>query len=357
MAATKYTYSVSGDFPNQKVDVNRLSVEIRDSAIVTALDYVDVSDDVCDIWFKDELSVGDQTVLDGVVAAHSGEPLPNSTVPVDVTNQALDSTGRTITVPEPETDKKMVNIATHNFCDRCTWWQNATQVTDETLSEDSATVFSATNDHWIDLNHGRFYLESRVPNLSNYYPVVKVDDVTMTERTPFTDSGGDYAVNYDTGVVTFAASQTGKTVTASYYYGVSSLFTVAPDAGKILWVRDSEVQFSADVVMTDTINFQAWAYNPADLPNKVPVTQVTDYKTLRNFIEEAKGVYPTVPAIGGSGPRGLSQSHVVFPFKYTQVKALASSMGVEIRIWMDDHTEFTGEFGTATFYCSSYDES
>jgi hypothetical protein len=346
---TKYTYSISTDFPNGKVATDRLTLEIQQSAIVTALDYIETTGDDCDIWFKDPLSAGDQTVLDGVIAAHSGEPLSNN-------DPAVDSMKRTITVPEPETDKKMVNIVSHNFCDQCTWWQNSAEVTDETLSEDSGTIFSAANDHWIDLSHGRFYLESRVPNLSSYYPVVKVDGVTMTEREPFSDTGGDYVVDYDAGTVTFAASQTGKTVTASYHYGVNSLFTVAPDDGKILWVRDSEVQFSTDIVMTDTINFQAYAYNPADLPNKVPVTQVTDYKTLRNFVEEAKGVYPKVPAIGGSGPRGLSQEHVVFPFKYTQVKALYSSMGLEIRVWMDNHTEFEGEFGTPTFYCSSYDE-
>jgi len=77
MAATKYTYSISDDFPNHKVDVNRLTMEILGSAIVTALDYINTSGDDCDIWFKDELSAGDITALDAVVAAHSGEALPD----------------------------------------------------------------------------------------------------------------------------------------------------------------------------------------------------------------------------------------------------------------------------------------
>jgi hypothetical protein len=346
---TKYTYSISADFPNGKVDTTRLSNEIRASSISIALDYINTSGDDCDIWFKDVLDTGNQTTLNTVVANHSGEPIPNN-------EPAIDSNNRTITVPEPETDKAMLNIVTHNFCDKTTWWQQSTAVTDETLTNSGDNLtFNSAHDGWIDLTHGKFYLEDRITDRDNYVPVVKVEGVVKTERTPFSESGGDYTVDYSTGAVTFASAQTG-TVTASYYYAGSSLFTVAPDAGKVLWVRDSEVQFSADVEMHSTINFQGFAYNPSDLPNKIPVTGKTNYKTLRNFIEEAKGCYPVIPAIGGSGPRGLTQQHVVFPFKYTQVKALKSSLGLEIRVWMDDDVEFSGEFGTATFYCSSYAE-
>lgn len=346
---TKYTYSISTDFPNGKVAPSRLTQEIQASSISIALDYINTSGDDCDIWFKDVLSSGDQTTLDGVVAAHSGDPIPNN-------DPAVDSMRRTITVPEPETDKSMVNLVTHNFCDKTTWWQQSTQVTDETLTDSGDQLtFTSAHPEWIDLTHGKFYLEDRIATRDNYIPVIQVDGVTKTERAPFATSGGDYVIDYHSGTVTFASVQTG-TVTASYYYAGSSLFTVAPDAGKVLWVRDSEVQFSADIVMHSTINFQAWAYNPADLPNKIPVSLTTNYKTLRNFIEEAKGCYPVIPAIGGSGPRGLSQQHVVFPFKYTQVKTLKSSYGLEIRVWMDEDVEFDGEFGTATFYCSSYDE-
>lgn len=82
MAATKYTYSISGDFPNAKVSLDRLSEEIQTSPIVTALDYVNAAGDDCDIWFKDALSGGDETLLDGIVAAHSGEPLPEAATPI-----------------------------------------------------------------------------------------------------------------------------------------------------------------------------------------------------------------------------------------------------------------------------------
>ena len=76
MAATKYTYSISTDFPNGVVATDRLTVEIQDSTIITALDYINTSGDDCDIWFKAAISAGDETTLNGIVAAHSGEPLP-----------------------------------------------------------------------------------------------------------------------------------------------------------------------------------------------------------------------------------------------------------------------------------------
>ena len=74
MAATKYTYSISSDFPNQKVNSEKLTQQIEASAIATALDYVNTDGDECDIWFADALSGGDETLLDGIVASHDGGP-------------------------------------------------------------------------------------------------------------------------------------------------------------------------------------------------------------------------------------------------------------------------------------------
>jgi hypothetical protein len=75
MAATKYTYSIFTDFPNQQVNPGALAEEISDSSISSAaLLYIATSGDDCDIWFDDPLSSGDETTLDGLVAAHTGVP-------------------------------------------------------------------------------------------------------------------------------------------------------------------------------------------------------------------------------------------------------------------------------------------
>ena len=72
MANTKYTFSITGDFPNNKVSGSKLTTEIGNSSIVYALHSITTTDDVCDVWFKDALSGAEETTLSGIVAAHDG---------------------------------------------------------------------------------------------------------------------------------------------------------------------------------------------------------------------------------------------------------------------------------------------
>ena len=76
---TSYVFSIHDDFPNHALASDRLTIEIGESAIVTALDGISTSGDVCDIVFKAALSEGDEALLEGLVAAHSGENLPQVT--------------------------------------------------------------------------------------------------------------------------------------------------------------------------------------------------------------------------------------------------------------------------------------
>jgi len=84
---TTYTFSIENDFPNHKVASDRLTQEIQTSAIVTVLDCISTAGDDCNIVFKDALSPTDESLLDGIVAVHSGEPLPSESQPVEVTNK------------------------------------------------------------------------------------------------------------------------------------------------------------------------------------------------------------------------------------------------------------------------------
>lgn len=80
MPLTEYQYT-QADFPGGTCNPLRLQDEIRSSAIVTSLNRVGTSGGSYDlgvlsgtytvsIWFNDTLSGGDETLLDGVVAAH-----------------------------------------------------------------------------------------------------------------------------------------------------------------------------------------------------------------------------------------------------------------------------------------------
>jgi hypothetical protein len=84
MAETTYTYSISQDIVAGVVDPTRLSHEIDDSSISTALARIDTSGDTLDVSFSDSLSAGDKTTLDGdtsapaggIIGSHSGIPWP-----------------------------------------------------------------------------------------------------------------------------------------------------------------------------------------------------------------------------------------------------------------------------------------
>ncbi len=345
MAEMKYTYSISADFPNQKVAPDRLLEEVRDSSITVAVDYINTSGDDCDVWFKDELSAGDKTVLDGLVAVHSGEPLPIPAPPES-------PSGVPLVEPQPREGSSLV-VVTHNWCDKTTWFSQSNRITGETLADSGdGLTFGSANANWIDLTHGKHYREDVLS--APYLPVVRVGGVVKTERAPWAESGGDFEIDYAAGNVTFFSTPSGV-VTADYSAAAGSTFIVAPSAGKRLVIESSEVQFADDIDMADSIHFQPWAYNPADLPNKVAVAAATTYKTIKDYVDEAIGVYPQVPAIGGAS-RGLTRPHVVFPFNYKTVKELKSSQGLEIRIWLEADKVFGGEFSTATFYCTSKEE-
>lgn len=266
---------------------------------------------------------------------------------------SLDGLGRTRVSSEPRKDGDSVVVASHNWCDRTTWYGQSVPVLAETLSDSGdGLTFTSEHPNWIDLSHGKLYREDIIS--APYLPVIKVDGVVQTERAPFAVSGGDYHIDYALGQVIFASAQTGI-VTADYSYENGSMFVVSPSAGKVLWVEKSEVQFSLDVELLANIHFQAWAYNPQDLPNKAPASSRTTYKVARDYVDEAQGVYPQVPAFGGTS-RGLQIGHLVFPFNYLQLKELQSSYGLEIRVWVEGDVKFGGTFATATFYCSSYTE-
>src|ERR1019366_3135364 len=75
------------DYSKTPVSVDRLSQEIQQSTIITALDHINLFGTAVSIFFKADLSDADKTALDTVVAAHTGVPLPENTAqPVSLTN-------------------------------------------------------------------------------------------------------------------------------------------------------------------------------------------------------------------------------------------------------------------------------
>jgi hypothetical protein len=241
---------------------------------------------------------------------------------------------------------------TSNWCDPCTWYQKATRVVDEIADCDNPgtyTQYSVSHTNLIDTFHGRLSGEDFIKDTNNnsFRIIVKINDVTKTEQDPHTASGGDYTINYESGVVTFlSARQSGDVIKVTYHYSDGSEFIIKPESGKKLKIKTTEVQFSKDIVITDTVKFQLYV---GGYPYGDPVV----YKTLMDYINEANGAYPEIAAMGGSGWRNMAQGVATFPWTYQAVTELKSSLGMEIRIKLEHETPFDGATATATFYCLS----
>lgn len=244
---------------------------------------------------------------------------------------------------------------TQNLSDPTTWYTKSTRKTAQTMTDSGdGLTWTCAFANWINISHGKIFDEEVLAaGESHGYAVeVKVNTVVQTMRTPFADSGGDYTVDYAAGTITFAVSQADKGVTASFSYETGSEWVLAPTEGRYLDIEVAEVQFSKDVILNDDVDFEIWVYNPADLPNKVMYSRTT-YRHFRNFIDEALGSYPVVPAMGGA-KRGVTQDVYGFPFRYGTVRRIDSAVGAELRVRLRNDVAFGGEFATATFYCTSH---
>jgi len=258
---------------------------------------------------------------------------------------------------EPRVGTELVMV-THNFCDPTTWFTSSVRSENEVLTDSGdGLVWNSAHPNWIDLQHGKIFDEdafsSDVPH--GYAVTVTVDGVEAIPRAPFKASGGDFEVNYADGQVTFFSSKAGQEVVATYSYATDSTWILMPDQGYRVDIESVEAQFSSDVIMRDTIQFTIYGYNPADLPNKVPYA-TTNYKSMRNFIDEAQGSYPLVPAIGGLEGRGTTHEIYGFPFRYGTIRKMPSSYGLELHVKLTDDLAFSGEHATATFYCTVREE-
>lgn len=388
---TKYTYSISINFPNHKVSTDRFTNEIRSSAISIALDYINTSDDDCDVWFKDDISTGEKAILDSLVSVHSGEPmpqpqyLPDGTPIVELHNRQSD--GIPSFAIAPSTGSETV-IASHNFCDKCSWFGDSIRINDEVLTDSgNGLLFNSAHDHWIDMISGRTHnddgwvIDQKLRNPSDphgYAVIVKVNGIEQTMREPFESSGGDYEVLWDEGQIRFFSAPAATPV-ASYSYANGSTFYLRPEAGKILRVLKAEADISSDAIMTDTILYSIYALVDAVAPELVSNGTVPSgtmisigeiiYKRMGQIVAEAQGSYPSIDALGASASdltlpmnefrrksRGTKAKTQALPFNYSTSRDLMDAAKMEIRVHTKHNREYEGSAVSITFYSVSKDE-
>jgi hypothetical protein len=299
------------------------------------------------------------------------------------------SNGIPLTISEPRQGSEVI-YATHNFCDKSTWYSTSVRVENQQLTDiGDGYTFTSPDGYWIDMISGRVLdddglVEEQIelnPNSPHGYAViVKVDNIEKTMREPFENSGGDYSVDFENGTILFFESQSGKTVTASYSKANTSIFILRPLPGKQLDIEAAEADFSTDLVMNDAVYYTVFGYAAVFAPqavadgylsplDKVPLV-TNKYKRYNQLLREAIGAYPTLQANASNiTDRNLSMSDfrkvsrgsksdcVAIPFRYGTIRTLYASAGMEIQVGLDHNRSFDGETATLTFYCTSKDES
>lgn len=292
---------------------------------------------------------------------------------VDLTAKPKSPSGvpRVVTAPR---EGSPTDFLSPNWADCSTWWGSSERHTDLELSDSGdGLTWTSSVPHWIDVTHGKITQEHNLH--AGYKAVIKVDGVEMTEHPPDT-TDGDYGIDHENGTVTFVSSQAGKTVTATFSEMKNSTWTIKPTAGKKLRLMAVEVQFTNNVVLTDTVIFEFYGYAVAFIPGattddvspnyattfptgfKIPLGSPRKYQTMMDFINESQRAFHPIPAIGGSGWRGVQNDVHIFRWPYSEeaTRDLLSAAGMEVRIRLENDIEFSGDKAYVTLYAISENE-
>lgn len=367
MAITVYNYSIADDTANGKVAPRNLDQEIRDDLTITKeLAGVTISGNDLDISFQAALDVTEESALDSIVAAHTG-------VVTIKAPERVSPSGVPLTMPQWR-EGNPTDFITFNWCDKTSWYAASTRVTNEVLTDSGdGLTFTSANPYWVSVTQGKISQEHRL--VSAYGAVITVNDVAKIESSPGT-TDGDYQINYDTGAITFNSSQAGNTVKATYSYVTTADFYIEPKSGTTIRLTAVEVQFSADVGLTDSVRFDIEGFveyfapqmvddvNPdyvTTFPSgtRIPLGSPRIYKTMYDFIAEAQRAYPVIPALGGNTWRGMSQDVYVlrWPYQEDATRDLSADKGMRIKVSLENNTPFQGAYAVATFYAVSVNDS
>ena len=374
MAEQIYTRPIT-DTLNDAIDIKKFTKEFENSSIAsTMLDYpkggVLLSGTDILIHTKGALSSADEATMDALLAAHDGVSATVEEPPTSVQLSVVQADNVPVVAVEPRI-AKAANYTTHNLCLPTSWYSESTRINGEALIGVNNRWYSQ-NQTWIDVNHGHINDEEAIirnqkifePGDPHGYAVqVTVDGVAKVEDNPMLGINGDYKINYKEGYVCpISEDWTGKAVVANYSHESGSAWIMKPLEGKALLIEKSEVQFSDPLGFNTSIRMDV--YGNADffapelgLPSgtSIPI-QETIYKTMDQFIDESVGAFPRIEPIGGA-ERGIIRPRHVFQFFYPGVKGIFGSLGMYVKISLIDDIPIEGERATATFYCTSHNDT
>lgn len=270
--------------------------------------------------------------------------------------------------------------ATHNYTDPTTWYSESVRVNNLSLSSSDGYVWTSNISNWIDISHGKILNEERAVSNQNYmepedphgYSVIieaSLDGTNWTQLDRHDDFNflvGDYTVNYADGYIETLQDYTSYQIRASFSTAATSGWILRPLNGKALTIEEAEIQFSENVRYNSSIITEVYgnvdffapqfsSLNGGPLPSGTSIRlEQTFYKSVYQLMDEAIGVYPTFPSIGGHGTGRCNKTPIhVLKFRYGTAKLLYPSLGMYMRISTQNNVVFDGDRCTATFYLLS----
>lgn len=251
-------------------------------------------------------------------------------------------------------------IFSHDFTDKTSWYGDAISVVNELVGTGNGalTTFNLSHTDIIDITHGKTpeendLIPSTTQGGTTFKPIIKVNDVTKTERLFGETTDGDYEINYATGAITFftAPSNTHQ-ILATYFYATNSTMYIRPAPGKKLTITRTELMFSKDFVITDETRVAVFTYNPSQgaPPAKfLYPPSLSTFKTFWDWIAWSRGSFPIIPVLG-VGARMSTKEVLQLVVEYIDPIILDSAIGAELRFWNTNHKAFTGEVACFTAY-------
>lgn len=316
----------------EAVCIGRLKQEVEQSTITIALenDPISALGTTVTIRFKAPLSDSELSVLDLIIENHTGEDLPAVATEVQLKDITPTNLEKALKVQTTPLEGSYTRLFSPNLCDKTTWHNDSTKITQETLTTENNLTFSSVHPFWIDLVSGKIPYEDRLTAGGIYKVIVYVNGVVTTQG---------FSVDYINGKITFTVEQTG-TVTATYWYAESFTWRIIPAAGKVLRIKGTKVKYIDNISWNDGqfITFQAYL-------NGSPFGSVTVYKNEDDMIR-------TADTVNNFTSKGRDWMELIFDYPTT--KDLDADSGFEIRIMLiNSNNQLGGTFAQVSADCIS----
>ncbi|RLC83505.1 MAG: hypothetical protein DRJ03_17040 [Chloroflexi bacterium] len=234
-------------------------------------------------------------------------------------------------------------FVSHDFCDKCTWWQRSVDFEDveATPTDTSYTTYQLPYEYIID--------KKRISDRNSVEGkdfVVKVNGTVVTEG---------YTVNYEAGQITFdTALSSTDTVTASGAYATSSLYEITAREGYRLILTYVESQFTLNLTVNDALVFEL-VLNNESTGNEDKIIHRQVYYGAKDMLNQANMPVVIEPFAE------LTQKVIVLPWNYLTQYAIypvgypADAQNMEfnkLRLYLENDQPYTNcEIATGTFYC------